>query len=126
MNHWMQTRRYTCPACGEESLHDHGHRPAVYRCPQRHVQAEAPALWLVMACGNETEALAVLDTARNRYFAWLFECFSGRVVNGVGTLGHEFGGESYGGKAESRRAARQFERGKAPLACILEEAGPAG
>lgn len=35
MTLWFQTRRYTCPRCGERYLHDRGHHHAVFTCPAR-------------------------------------------------------------------------------------------
>lgn len=32
---WRQTRLYTCPRCGMQYRHDHGHHHAVFTCPQR-------------------------------------------------------------------------------------------
>jgi hypothetical protein len=35
MNRWLQTKTYTCPACGARYLHDKAHHHAVFLCPAR-------------------------------------------------------------------------------------------
>ena len=35
MNHWMQTRQYTCPRCQAAYLHDKAYHHALFRCPKR-------------------------------------------------------------------------------------------
>lgn len=33
MNHWQQTKQYTCPKCGATYRHDDAYRHAAYLCP---------------------------------------------------------------------------------------------
>lgn len=35
MNRWLQTKYYTCPACGTRYLHDTAYRHVLFECPQR-------------------------------------------------------------------------------------------
>ncbi|MDZ4734663.1 MAG: hypothetical protein SGJ16_13890 [Nitrospirota bacterium] len=35
MNSWLQTRRFTCPRCGQQYLHDQAYRHDLFDCSNR-------------------------------------------------------------------------------------------
>jgi len=43
MNRWLQTRIFTCRACGAQYLHDKGHPHAAFECPARPMPIQKPA-----------------------------------------------------------------------------------